>query len=79
MQELLGSLALDEQKDGLEWQLRKLEAIEADAATKAKTYVRQGGGNTAKRLSMQAANNLGRVSMASWQSSQMPGIRSCGC
>ena len=61
VQELLGSLALDEQKDGLEWQLRKLEAIEADAATKAKTYVRQGGGNTAKRLSMQAANNLGRI------------------
>ena len=61
VQELLGSLALDEQKDGLEWQLRKLEAIETDASTKAKTYVRQGAGNTAKRLSMQAANNLGRI------------------
>ena len=61
VQELLGSLALDEQKDGLEWQLRKLEAIETDASTKARTYVRQGAGNTAKRLSMQAANNLGRI------------------
>ena len=78
VQELLGSLALDEQKDGLEWQLRKLEAIEADAATKAKTYVRQGGGNTAKRLSMQAANNLGRIygELAIKSNAE---IRSCGC
>ena len=34
MQELQGSLT-DEQKDGLEWQLRKLEALEVDSTSKA--------------------------------------------
>lgn len=61
MQELQGSLALEEQRDGLEWQLRKLEALEADSTSKATAYSRQGGGNTAKRLSMQAASKLGAI------------------
>lgn len=61
MAELLGSMALDEQRDNLGWQLRKLEALESDSETRASSYVRQGGGNTAKRLSMQAAARLGGI------------------
>ena len=59
--DLLGTMALEEQRDNLGWQLRKLEAMEADSQAKATAYVRQGGGNTAKRLAMQGAVNLGRI------------------
>ena len=61
MQELQGSFALDEQRDGLEWNLRKLEALEADSTSKASAFVRQGGGNTAKRLATESAMKLGRI------------------
>ena len=61
MQELQGSFALDEQKDGLEWNLRKLEALESDSKSKASGFVRQGGGNTAKRLATESAMKLGRI------------------
>ena len=59
--DLLGSMALEEQRDNLGFQIRKLEEMERDSQAKATAYVRQGGGNTAKRLAMQGAMNLGRI------------------
>lgn len=60
-QELLASLALDEQRDQLGWQINQLATMAKDAEAKGVSFVRQGGGNTAKRLATEAGKQLGRA------------------
>jgi hypothetical protein len=60
-QELLGSLALDEERDQLGWQINQLAAMAKGAEAKGASIVRQGGGATAQRLAMDAGNQLGRM------------------
>ena len=59
-QELLGSLALDEQRDHLGWQLSEITAMARDAEAKGVAIVRQGGGATAQRLATEGAKEMGR-------------------
>ncbi len=60
-QELMSSLALDEERDQLGWQINQLAAMAKDAESKGLSVVRQGGGATAQRLAMDAGKQLGRV------------------
>jgi len=60
-QELLSSLALDEERDQLGWQINQLAAMAKGAEAKGASIVRQGGGATAQRLAMDAGNQLGRM------------------
>lgn len=60
-QELLASLALEEQRDYLGWQLNTLAAASKDAEAKAVASTRQGGSNTSRKLAVQAAQQLGRT------------------
>jgi len=60
-QELLASLALDEQRDQLGWQINQLAAMAKDAEAKGAAVVRQGGGKTAQRLASEAGKQLGRA------------------
>lgn len=60
-QELLGSLALDEQRDQLGWQINQLATMAKDAEAKGVAIVRQGGGQTAQRLATEAGKQLGRA------------------
>lgn len=60
-QELLSSLALDEQRDYLGWQLNVLAAAAKDSEAKAVASARQGGSNTSRKLAVQAAQQLGRT------------------
>lgn len=59
-QELLGSMALDEQRDQLGWQVAQIAGMARDAEAKGVSIVRQGGGATAQRLATDAAKELGR-------------------
>ena len=60
-QELMTSLALDEQRDNLGWTLNVLQSMSKDAEAKAATSARQGGSNTSKQMAVQAAKALGRT------------------
>ena len=60
-QELLSSLALEEQRDYLGWQLNVLSAAAKDSEAKAVASARQGGSNTSRKLATQAAQQLGRT------------------
>lgn len=60
-QELLSSLALEEQRDYLGWQLNVLAAAAKDSEAKAVANARQGGSNTSRKLAVQAAQQLGRT------------------
>jgi len=60
-QELMTSLALDEQRDNLGWTLNVLQSLSKDAEAKAATSARQGGSNTSKQMAVQAAKALGRT------------------
>ena len=60
-QELLSSLALDEERDQLGWQINQLAAMAKGAEAKGASIVRQGGGATAQRLAMDAGKQLGRM------------------
>lgn len=60
-QELLASLALEEQRDYLGWQLNVLSAAAKDSEAKAVASARQGGSNTSRKLAVQAAQQLGRT------------------
>lgn len=60
-QELLSSLALEEQRDYLGWQLNVLAAAAKDSEAKAVASARQGGSNTSRKLAVQAAQQLGRT------------------
>lgn len=60
-QELLASLALEEQRDYLGWQLNVLSAAAKDSEVKAVASARQGGSNTSRKLAVQAAQQLGRT------------------
>lgn len=60
-QELLGSMALEEQRDQLGWQINQLAAMARDSEAKAGSIVRQGGGATAQRLALEAGKQLGRA------------------
>jgi len=60
-QELLASLALEEQRDYLGWQLNMLSAAAKDSEAKAVASARQGGSNTSRKLAVQAAQQLGRT------------------
>ena len=59
-EELVGSLALEEQRDYLGWQLNKIQALVEDSKAGARGSDRQGGGQTGKLLMAQAAKQLGR-------------------
>ena len=58
--DLAASLAFDEQKDVMQYQIEKIAAAAADAETKASSYARQGGGSTARVLAMEGVRELGR-------------------
>ena len=58
--DLAASLAFDEQKDVMQYQIEKIAATAADAQTKASSYARQGGGSTARVLAMEGVRELGR-------------------
>jgi hypothetical protein len=60
-QELMTSLALDEQRDNLGWTLNVLQSLSKDAEAKAATSARQGGSNTSRQMAVQAAKALGRT------------------
>ena len=60
-QELLASLALEEQRDYLGWQINLLAAAAKDSEAKAVASARQGGSNTSRKLAVQAAQQLGRT------------------
>ena len=60
-QELLTSLALEEQRDYLGWQINLLSAAAKDSEAKAVASARQGGSNTSRKLAVQAAQQLGRT------------------
>lgn len=60
-QELLATLALEEQRDYLGWQLNVLSAAAKDSEAKAVASARQGGSNTSRKLAVQAAQQLGRT------------------
>jgi hypothetical protein len=60
-QELLASLALEEQRDYLGWQLNVLASAAKDSEAKAVASARQGGSNTSRQLAVQAAKQLGRT------------------
>ena len=60
-QELLASLALEEQRDYLGWQINLLAAASKDSEVKAVASARQGGSNTSRKLAVQAAQKLGRT------------------
>jgi hypothetical protein len=60
-QELMTTLALDEQRDNLGWTLNVLQSLSKDAEAKAATSARQGGSNTSKQMAVQAAKALGRT------------------
>lgn len=57
--EIVQTLALEEQRDYLGWQLNKISALLEDSKAGAQV-TRQGGGKTSKLLMVQAAKNLGR-------------------
>ena len=59
-QELVESLALEEQRDYLGWQLNKITALVDDSREGNAAVTRQGGGNTSKRLMLDAGKKLGR-------------------
>ena len=52
--ELAASLAYDEQKDHLQYQIEQIVAVADSAKMFSKAAQRQGGGNTAQRLKMDA-------------------------
>jgi hypothetical protein len=60
-QELMTTLALDEQRDNLGWTLNVLQSLSKDAEAEAATSARQGGSNTSKQMAVQAAKALGRT------------------
>ena len=60
-QELLASLALEEQRDYLGWQINLLSAAAKDSEAKAVASARKGGSNTSRKLAVQAAQQLGRT------------------
>lgn len=57
--ELAASLAYDEQKDHLQYQIEQIVAVADSAKMFSKAAQRQGGGNTAQRLKMDALKQLG--------------------
>ena len=57
--ELVASLALDEKKDHLKFQLEKIAAIQSGAKMKTYMYARQGGGRSARRLALEGLYELG--------------------
>ena len=59
MAELTASLALDEKKDHLKFQIEKIASIKLGAESKAKAFSRQGGGRTARRLALEGVSELG--------------------
>lgn len=59
-EELIQSLALEEQRDYLGWQLNKIAALVDGSQQGNAAVVRQGGGTTSKRLMQEAAKKLGR-------------------
>lgn len=58
--ELVETLALEEARDYLGWQLNQVVSIAEGSKTKARSYAMQGGGGTAQRLAAEAAQQLGR-------------------
>lgn len=58
--EIIQSLALEEQRDYLGWQLNKIAALAAGSQAGNTAIVRQGGGKTSKLLMAEAAKQLGR-------------------
>jgi len=59
-QELLGSMALDQQRDQLGWQVAQIAGMAKDAEARGVSVVRQGGGATSQRLATESAKDLGR-------------------
>ena len=59
-QEVLTTLAMDEQRDNLGWTINQLKAIAADSEALAVSNARQGGGNASRQVASQAAKALGR-------------------
>lgn len=59
-QELMSSMALEEQKDHLGWQINNIQSMVRDAEAKGVQVIRQNGGATAKRQAADAARALGR-------------------
>ena len=59
MAELTASLALDEKKDHLKFQIEKIASIKLGAESKAKAFSRQGGGRSARRLALDGVYELG--------------------
>lgn len=57
--ELVESLALEEQRDYLGWQLNKITALAEGASAGAQAKGRQGGGNTSRLLMAESAKRLG--------------------
>lgn len=60
-QQLLSSLALEEQGEYLGWQLEQIQSIAQGSVVANRTVAQQGGGATAKRLSIESAQALGRT------------------
>jgi hypothetical protein len=60
-QQLIGSLAMEEVRDNLGWQLNQVTAMAKAAEERGLAAVRQGGGATAQRLGLDAAQALGRT------------------
>ena len=60
-QEVLTTLALDEQRDNLGWTINQLKAIASDGEAMAVASARQGGGNASRQAGVQAAKALGRT------------------
>lgn len=58
--ELMGSLAIEEGTDNFGWQLKQLEGMLSDGVLEARGAA-QGSGATARRLSISAAQALGRT------------------
>lgn len=59
-QELVSSMALEEQRDHLGWQINSIQSMVRDAEAKGVQVIRQNGGATAKRQAADAARALGR-------------------
>lgn len=57
---LVESLTIEEARDYLGYQLNQAVAIAEDSKAKARGYAMQGGGGTAQRLAVEAAQQLGR-------------------
>jgi hypothetical protein len=59
--DVMASLALDEARDNMAYQIQTIAAMEQDGRMSAITSGRQGGGATAQRLAINAAQAVGRT------------------